>query len=56
MEMERFFEERRKRDDRMTFRRILNPKGGEPLRLDDDDLGTVHSSEFACNRTAKFLT
>jgi len=35
METERFFEERRKRADRRTFRRLLNRKGGEPPRPDD---------------------
>jgi hypothetical protein len=35
METERFFEERKSRVDRKAFRRILNRKGGEPLRPED---------------------
>jgi len=35
METEDFFEERRNRADRKTFRRILNRKGGEAPRSDD---------------------
>ena len=32
METERFFAERKGREDRKAFRRILNRKGGEPPR------------------------
>lgn len=35
METERFFEERRQRADRRSFRRILNRRGGEPPRPED---------------------
>lgn len=35
METERFFLERGKRANRKTFRRILNRKGGEPPRSED---------------------
>jgi hypothetical protein len=35
MQTEEFFLERRTRADRMKFRRILNRKGGEPPRPDD---------------------
>ncbi len=36
METERFFELRRNRSDRKAFRRILNRKGGEKPRPDDE--------------------
>jgi hypothetical protein len=35
METERFFAERKGREDRKAFRRILNRKGGEPPRPED---------------------
>ncbi len=44
METERFFAERRNRADDAAFRRILNRKGGEPPRPEDEwSAGDTHA-------------